>query len=79
MVQSVAKKAFFPDVCDFFGSSRWDVLLLFFANDSEYLDWPAPCNEGEGQKSGKTQPHFLYKIVGTFCACSNTFVAVSRL
>ena len=30
MGQSVAKKAFFPYFCKLFGSSRWDMLLLFF-------------------------------------------------
>ena len=70
MGQSLAKKAFFPKFCKLFGSSRWDVLLLFFANDSEHLDWPAPCNEGKGQKSGKPSLIFCTKLWVLFAPAS---------
>ena len=43
---------------------------FFFANDSEHLDWLAPCNEGKGQKSGKHSPIFCTKLWVLFAPAS---------
>lgn len=72
MGQSAAKKAFFPYFCKLFGSSRWDMLLLFLQMIwSIWIgQWPAPYNEGKGQKSGKPSPIFCTKLWVLFAPAS---------
>ena len=69
MGQSVAKEAFFFQIfANILDRPDGMCCYFFFANDSEHLDWPAPCNEGK--KSGKHSPIFCTKLWVLFAPAS---------
>ena len=64
------RRHFFQNFASYLDRPDGMCCYFFFANDSEHLDWPAPCNEGKGQKSGKPSLIFCTKLWVLFAPAS---------